>query len=423
MKKRIVCALVSLLALSSIAIAATDKAVGDGFQERAMEHIRYLAGLKNRNAGTAGERSAIHYAQKILEQAGFDVHVEPFHFVTYDLDRARLQVGGLEVVPLQTAFDPYSHKSRIRADVAVVSPELANDERNVINIDFAGKIVVTGSSASFYRLADRNPVAIVFVSDHDFQRVRNARGAAELRFWGRERRVTSANLVAVRSDHAATRHDVIISAHIDSANTPGAQDNASGVAVALELARSLPKLSLPVNLRFVLFGAEEAGLLGSKSYVQMHREELRKCDLLFNLDSVGGNNISIDMRGGVSDEAASGGTFEPRERGYERALADLDERWILLGPELPQFHASNVPPRLVNSIRKTVGELGYVVHEGQYFSSDHQTFARAGIVATDMGIGGIKIHGADDLPDQIVPASLEKSCTNSHRRGLGSAIT
>jgi hypothetical protein len=39
-----------------------------------------------------------------------------------------------------------------------------------------------------------------------------------------------------------THSEIILSAHIDSAGTPGAEDNASGVAVLLELARTLPGL-------------------------------------------------------------------------------------------------------------------------------------------------------------------------------------
>ncbi|MBD3348026.1 MAG: M20/M25/M40 family metallo-hydrolase [Candidatus Eisenbacteria bacterium] len=47
---------------------------------------------------------------------------------------------------------------------------------------------------------------------------------------------------------------------------PGADDNATGVAVALEAARVLADLTFPFDIRFVLFSGEELGLLGSEVY-------------------------------------------------------------------------------------------------------------------------------------------------------------
>ena len=75
--------------------------------------------------------------------------------------------------------------------------------------------------------------------------------------------MTSANLVAT-SQNGNAKHEIILSAHIDSAGTPGAQDNASGVAVLLELARTLRKLNLRSG-RFVL-RCGQAGILGSSVF-------------------------------------------------------------------------------------------------------------------------------------------------------------
>jgi Zn-dependent M28 family amino/carboxypeptidase len=57
----------------------------------------------------------------------------------------------------------------------------------------------------------------------------------------------------------------VIGAHYDSVNaTPGADDNASGVAGMLELARVLQARPLPMTVRFIGFAFEEIGLLGSR---------------------------------------------------------------------------------------------------------------------------------------------------------------
>lgn len=78
------------------------------------------------------------------------------------------------------------------------------------------------------------------------------------RFFGRE----VANLVGVPEASRAARCWYLLGAHYDSvADTPGADDNASAVAVLLELARRLADLPLP--LRFVAFTMEEPPAFGT----------------------------------------------------------------------------------------------------------------------------------------------------------------
>jgi Zn-dependent M28 family amino/carboxypeptidase len=81
---------------------------------------------------------------------------------------------------------------------------------------------------------------------------------------------------------------IMIGAHYDSVTVGhGADDNASGVAVLLELAETLRDTPTPYTLRFVAFGAEEVGPLGSDAYVeQLSREERRNTIAMINLDSV-----------------------------------------------------------------------------------------------------------------------------------------
>ncbi|MGE5777245.1 MAG: M20/M25/M40 family metallo-hydrolase, partial [Chloroflexota bacterium] len=75
--------------------------------------------------------------------------------------------------------------------------------------------------------------------------------------------ISSANVIAVKP--GASSREIIVGAHYDSVKTGrGADDNASGVAVILEVAERLRGKETPYTIRFVLFGAEELGLLGSK---------------------------------------------------------------------------------------------------------------------------------------------------------------
>jgi len=114
------------------------------------------------------------------------------------------------------------------------------------------------------------------------------------------------------------------------------------------------------------------------------------------------------MRGGVRNVSDVKGVSQlPREY-FDKASNGSNGRWALLGPELISSDASNVPLWLQTAIIDSVRELGYQINQGQGAGSDHQTFSEAGIVATNIAIGGITIHSPEDVPDQINPASLEK---------------
>ncbi len=69
----------------------------------------------------------------------------------------------------------------------------------------------------------------------------------------------------------------------------GADDNASGVAGLLELARvfSQNKVKEPVNFLFIAFGAEELGLLGSRHFVKNPTYALESIHFMLNMDMIG----------------------------------------------------------------------------------------------------------------------------------------
>jgi len=80
----------------------------------------------------------------------------------------------------------------------------------------------------------------------------------------------------------------------------GADDNASGVSMVLKLARELKKLNLKRTFVFVLFNAEEVGLLGSKNFVEswvMHEEKYGKVVAMLNYDMVGRFSTTVSVIG------------------------------------------------------------------------------------------------------------------------------
>jgi Peptidase family M28/PA domain len=109
-------------------------------------------------------------------------------------------------------------------------------------------------------------------------------------------RTTQARAANVIADLPGRRHGVVLlGAHLDSvANGPGINDNGSGSALVLEVARQARRLHVRPKhgLRFAFWGAEELGLVGSRAYVDSlgSTQRSRILDVL-NLDMVGSPNF------------------------------------------------------------------------------------------------------------------------------------
>lgn len=160
---------------------------------------------------------------------------------------------------------------------------------------------------------------------------------------------------------------IVVGAHFDSVNNPGADDNATGTALVLEAARVLAACAPATTLRFVLFDREEQGLRGSAAYVAAHRDET-----LFALTA---DMIGQDHGGNAVDlfsTAASVGLVE--------SFAAATDTWG--------------------------GGLGTHVRTGNAFGfSDHASFEDAGvpafvIIEADYGLNP-NYHQATDAVDSV----------------------
>ena len=160
--------------------------------------------------------------------------------------------------------------------------------------------------------------------------------------------LTSQNVVGIKPAKAEDAPVVVIGAHYDSVvGAPGANDNGTGTAVTMELARVLDKFNTDgYEIRFGLWGSEERGLLGARHYVNtLSEEELERHIANYNVDMVA--------------------TSE-----YERA---------------PYFFINTVDgePNVVTETTMAAAErLGFdMVKQSQFPSSDHVPFHNAGIPA------------------------------------------
>jgi hypothetical protein len=136
-----------------------------------------------------------------------------------------------------------------------------------------------------------------------------------MEFLARDRK-TVRNVVGVLpgSDPAKAREAIVIGAHYDHVGlggrlsmTPeragevhnGADDNASGTASIIEVARAAmaERARFPRTLIFVTFAGEERGLLGSMHYVASPPVSMGDTIAMLNLDMVGRSHGSVDVSG------------------------------------------------------------------------------------------------------------------------------
>ncbi len=115
--------------------------------------------------------------------------------------------------------------------------------------------------------------------------------------------ITNVYAVLKGTDPAQGSRTVLVTGHYDSRNTtnenttdpaPGANDDASGVAVSLESARALSKLHFPATIIFAAVAGEEQGLNGSRHLAKTLKGENVALEAVLNNDIVGGNTTPGD---------------------------------------------------------------------------------------------------------------------------------
>jgi len=160
--------------------------------------------------------------------------------------------------------------------------------------------------------------------------------------------------VVLGSDPALKKEFVLIGAHYDHIGLAkrgddlvnnGADDNASGTSVALELARAFA--AMPVKpARSVLFGwwsAEEIGLLGSKYFADHPTIDLKSIVACLNMDMVGRNaEDSIDIEGtGCSPDLKA--LFDRVNGRKIFASINYEQQGILNDTDHYWFYKSGIP--------------------------------------------------------------------------------
>ncbi len=112
-----------------------------------------------------------------------------------------------------------------------------------------------------------------------------------------------ANVVATIPGTVAPDRQIIVGGHLDSYSSsptraPGADDNATGTAAAIEMARVLRAAGYQpsLTLKFIGFAAEEGGLLGSQHYAQLIHGVNTDVRMMMNFDMIGHRDLTQSLR-------------------------------------------------------------------------------------------------------------------------------
>ena len=209
--------------------------------------------------------------------------------------------------------------------------------------------------------------------------------------YGKEKQITTHNIIAVvpgKDKHLRNEY-IVVGSHYDHLGMggqgsgsrrpdtlgvhPGADDNASGDAVVLELARHFKKARSPRSIIFMFFGAEEQGLVGSKKFLEwMKQEDNQRKNLPDSMKGIVAM-VNLDMVGRMRDSAMSvsgTGTSSQFKAMAEQAAAQTG------------LHISCVP-------------------DG-YGPSDQASFVAMDIPVLFLTTGGhMEYHTPDDVPSTL----------------------
>jgi Peptidase family M28 len=200
----------------------------ENFQAIADANPSPADGHPSRNSGEPGYKASVDYVAQVMKDAGYDVTIQAYKF-TYYAHTAPPVFREVSPTPhdyaLSTEWNPGQSTGTATADLQP-----------------AGGIVIpptpTPSSSSGCTTVRRS-----------------------------SRRTPTTHNVIAESKGGDKNHVVVVDAHLDAIYGAGMLDNASGSATILDIAQMMRNVNPLNKLRFIWFGGEELGLLGSSYYV------------------------------------------------------------------------------------------------------------------------------------------------------------
>ncbi len=306
--------------------------------ESAYRHVLALAEeIGSRPAGSAAEEQAARYIDGQLAAYGYETEVVEFQVEIYVEETATLEVTAPESLPLDPRALGFSRAGEVTAELAAAGIGQAEDfpegglggrivlvQRGELTFaekvenaagSGAGAVIIYNNEEGLFRgdLPAESAIPAVAISKAEGEQLLSLLkvGPVTVRLTVQGGRETSSSQNVIGRP-AGDDCAFVVGAHYDSvAAGPGGNDNASGVAVLLEIARALAAREDEEGICFVAFGAEEVGLFGSRDFVDsLTPDEQSRVKAMVNLDMVGVGDEwqlvgSADLVDGIDDAAAA----------------------------------------------------------------------------------------------------------------------
>ena len=279
-----------------------------------METLTYLTNeLSPRASGTEEEVAAAEHLRDEFAALGYQASIQPFEVRTISPFGRLLTVEEPEEMDIQ-AFPMWMTAAGVVtgqiADVGWARPDdIPNDgldgrialiERGEIRFDekvtavfeagAIGAVVYNNEPGPFVGALGGETIPAVAISQEDGRTLKSLLEAGSVTATiSLEYTEESRNVIADKPGRAGDGRVVVLGGHYDTVpDVPGANDNGSGIAALLTIAREIADREYPFTVKFIAFGAEELGLYGSKYYVdQLSDEEIDSTVAMLNFDALG----------------------------------------------------------------------------------------------------------------------------------------
>jgi aminopeptidase YwaD len=300
------------------------------YAQKAHSHITALCSTdSDRRTGSAGNRQATEFFREVVSGFGYETDITPFETLDH-IDHGSSLILGEALFEVQTS--PYSPGCDVEGELACVStieklermdctdrvllmsgPICAEQlmPKNFVfyNPDHHRKLIalleskqpaalIAATSANPEQVGALAPFPLFVDGDFDIPSVycrdevgtllgREAGREAQLKIDAQRVPALASNVIASRQRRAPEK--VVLTAHIDTyGGTPGALDNASGVAVLLLAAELLQDYSGELGLEIAALNGEDhysAG--GQMDYLRRYQTEFPAIKVAINIDDVG----------------------------------------------------------------------------------------------------------------------------------------
>ncbi len=335
-------------------------------EEKTFSFLKHLTTeFSPRESATDQELTAAHFLRNRLEELEYDVYIQEFSVSrllaavefssdssatpevidTFPISGSFEGTGAGTLADAGRAFKEDIPAQGLDGKVAIIERGTITFEEKVNRVADAGAVaaVIFNNAQGNFGGRFRNPSTIPAVSLARSDGLKLLalveKGETTATVSVEPISLPSRNVIAEKRGQSEEGSVVVVGAHYDTTpDTQGANDNGSGLSVVMTIAELTADKTYPFTIKFILFGAEEIGLFGSRHYVDALTErDIENTIAMLNFD-VPGSGEYIELIG--SRELTAQATEIAAEIGADVSRGGLPEG---ASSDYAPFHEAGIP--------------------------------------------------------------------------------